>query len=201
MNTWANDPLQLTLSGHEPTCRPSAPAGGDVAYLIDDYPVGRMLLAAREAGTVIASCYAPDGAAEGSVLKRLARRVSPQVLPRRRALDTVRRQLDSYFAGRSRTINVPVDLVLTTPFQRSVLNRLAVVVPYGMTTSYGQLAVDVGRPSATRAVGAALSANPLCIVLPCHRVLAASGALTGYAGGLTAKRYLLDLEAVAGPDR
>jgi methylated-DNA-[protein]-cysteine S-methyltransferase len=76
-----------------------------------------------------------------------------------------------------------------------------VVGPSATTTSYGQLAVDVGRPCATRAVGAALSANPLCIVLPCHRVLAASGALTGYAGGLTAKRYLLDLEAVAGPDR
>jgi methylated-DNA-[protein]-cysteine S-methyltransferase len=73
--------------------------------------------------------------------------------------------------------------------------RLAATVSYGRTTTYGTLATALGRPTAARAVGAVLGANPLCVVLPCHRVIAASGALSGYAGGLEAKRRLLALEA------
>lgn len=202
MSARAADLLDLVVRGHEPTVRPPVLAGDDVSYVVDDYPVGRMLLAARGDGTVLASTYVPHDTAESTVLEQLARRVSPRVLRGGRALDAVRRQLDGYLARQSRTIDVPVDLVLATPFQRVVLDRLATGVPYGTTTSYGRLAADVARPLAARAVGAALSANPLCIVLPCHRVVAASGALTGYAGGLTAKRYLLDLESetTADPD-
>jgi methylated-DNA-[protein]-cysteine S-methyltransferase len=84
--------------------------------------------------------------------------------------------------------------VLTTPFQRQVLTVLPQVVGYGRRASYGEVAAGLGRPKASRAVGTALGANPLCVVLPCHRVVGATGALTGYAGGLEAKRYLLDLE-------
>ena len=87
-----------------------------------------------------------------------------------------------------------VDPVLASPFQRLVLGQLVSDVGYGTTTSYGSLAVAVGRPGSARAVGAALGANPLCIVLPCHRVIGATGELTGYAGGIEAKRYLLELE-------
>ena len=76
-----------------------------------------------------------------------------------------------------------------------MLPALAGAVTYGERTTYGALAQVIGRPKAARAVGSALGANPLCIVLPCHRVVAGSGALTGYAGGLAAKAYLLDLEA------
>jgi methylated-DNA-[protein]-cysteine S-methyltransferase len=189
-----NDPLELALRGYEPTVRPPVLTGGDVVYVVDDTPLGRMLFAAHSDGTLLASTYAADDTAADSVLGRLAARVSPRVLRGGRALDAVRRELDDYLAGRRRGFDVAVDPALATPFQRTVLDRLAGDVGYGTTTSYGALAAAAGRPSASRAVGAALGANPLCVVVPCHRVVAASGALTGYAGGLAAKRLLLDLE-------
>ncbi len=190
-----NDPIELALRGYEPTVRPPVLTGGDVVYLVDDTPLGRMLFAAHSDGTLLASTYAPDDASADTVLGRLAAKVSPRVLRGGTALDAVRRQLDDYLAGRRRRFDVPVDPALATPFQRTVLDLLASGVRYGTTISYGALATSAGRPSAARAVGAALGANPLCVVLPCHRVVAASGALTGYAGGLAAKRLLLDLEA------
>ncbi len=103
-----------------------------------------------------------------------------------RALDAVRAALDDYLAGRARSLrpSLTLDLTLATPFQREVLPALTRATAYGERTSYGALAPVVGRPKAARAVGAALGANPLCIVLPCHRVVAGTGALTGYAGGL-----------------
>jgi methylated-DNA-[protein]-cysteine S-methyltransferase len=116
------------------------------------------------------------------------------------ALDGVRTALDDYLAGRLHSLaGLTVDLSLATPFQREVLPALAEATTYGSRLSYGALAGVIGRPTAARAVGAALGANPLCIVLPCHRVVAGSGALTGYAGGLAAKEYLLDLEAHGAP--
>ena len=78
-----------------------------------------------------------------------------------------------------------------------MLQELATSVGFGQTTSYGALASAVGRPGAARAVGSTLGANPLCVVVPCHRVLAGSGSLNGYAGGADAKRFLLDLEGSA----
>jgi methylated-DNA-[protein]-cysteine S-methyltransferase len=194
-----HDPLELTLRGYEPTVRPPVLAGGDVSYVLDDLPVGRMLLAARMDGHLLASAYVPDDAAADVLLDRVARHVSPRVLRGGRGLDPVRYQLQEYLAGRRRAFDVPVDLALATLFQREVLTRIEIAAGYGARTSYGRLAGLVGRPSAARAVGAALGANPLCIVLPCHRVVAASGALTGYAGGLAAKQLLLELEAAAGP--
>lgn len=191
------DRLELALRDHHPTLRPPVLTGGDVTYAVDDLPVGRVLLAGRTDGTLLTSTYVDDEASTGMVLDRLSRRVSPRILRGGRALDTVRRQLGEYFAGRRRGFDVPVDLALATPFQRTVLDRLAAMVPYGATTSYGRLAEDLDRPGAARAIGAALGANPVCIVLPCHRVVAASGALTGYAGGLAAKRLLLELERPA----
>lgn len=168
---------------------------GDVAYVEHDTPVGRLLLGARSDGRLIASSYAPDGAAEDALLERIARLVSPRVIRDAGALDGVRRALDGYLAGTEHDLGrLPVDLALATPFQREVLPALATSTHYGERTTYGALARAVGRPQAARAVGAALGANPLCIVLPCHRVVAGSGALTGYAGGLAAKSYLLDLE-------
>ncbi len=185
------------LRAFAPRLAPPVLSGGDVAYVVEDTPLGRMLFAARPDGTVLATAYARDEAAELALLTRLARAVSPRVLRERRPLDAVRSQLDEYLAGRRRSFEVRVDPLLATPFQQQVLQRLAADVGYGERVSYGRLAGSVGRPSAARAVGAALGANPLCVVLPCHRVVAASGALTGYAGGLEAKRLLLDLEAPA----
>lgn len=167
---------------------------GDVTYALHDTDAGRLLLAAGPDG-LVASSFAPTEQDEHDVAVRLARAVSPRVLRGSSpTLDTARRELDRYLAGHLRAFDLTVDLALATPFQAAVLQKLAADVPYGTTTTYGALARAVGRPTAARAVGAALGANPLCVVLPCHRVVAGNGALTGYAGGLAAKRLLLDLE-------
>jgi methylated-DNA-[protein]-cysteine S-methyltransferase len=191
------DALTGALRSFDPAVRPPELAGGDVAYVVEDVAVGRLLLAARPDGTLLTSAYVPTDADADALLDRLARLVSPGVVRGGTAVDAARRQLDEYLAGRRRTFDVATDTVLATPFQRTVLDRLARDVGYGATTSYGTLAAAVGRPSASRAVGTALGGNPLCIVLPCHRVVAASGALSGYAGGADAKRRLLALEAAA----
>jgi methylated-DNA-[protein]-cysteine S-methyltransferase len=109
------------------------------------------------------------------------------------ALREAAAQLRAYFAGELREF----DLALAphgTPFQREVWSALR-EIPYGHTISYAELAAAVGRPDAARAVGAANGRNPIAVVIPCHRVIGASGALTGYGGGLGRKRLLLDLEA------
>jgi methylated-DNA-[protein]-cysteine S-methyltransferase len=188
------DSLEASLAAFAPSVHPPLLDGGDVRYRLVDTAVGRLLLAARPDGTLLASSYTPADADADRLLDRLARVVSPRVLRGGDALDRGWRELDEYLAGRRRRFEVPVDLTLATGFQRLVLGGLD-AVGYGSTTSYAELARRVGRPSAARAVGAALGANPMCLVLPCHRVIASSGALTGYAGGLTAKERLLALEA------
>ncbi len=108
-------------------------------------------------------------------------------------LPRLQEQLGAYLAGELRAFDVAL-APLGTPFQAAVWAALQ-SVPYGATTTYGALAAAVGRPSAVRAVGAANGRNPYCLVVPCHRVVGADGSLTGYAGGLDRKRFLLDLEA------
>ena len=183
------------LAGYDPEVRPPVLPASDVSYVVEDTPVGRMLLAADASGALVASTFVPDEPTESHVLERLSRAISPRVLRQPRELDEARRELEAFLSGRSHGFALRTDLALATPFQRVVLPRLAATVTYGHRATYGELARAVERPSASRAVGAALGANPLCVVLPCHRVVAASGALTGYAGGLAAKEYLLDLEA------
>lgn len=102
------------------------------------------------------------------------------------------KQLKEYFAGQRTEFDVPVTLG-GTPFQRIVWAALR-DIPYGETVHYGQLAERIGRPGAARAVGLANGRNPICIIVPCHRVVGATGALTGYGGGLERKRHLLDFE-------
>jgi methylated-DNA-[protein]-cysteine S-methyltransferase len=102
------------------------------------------------------------------------------------------RQLRAYFAGRLREFDLPLDPE-GTEFQKLVWRQVR-SIPYGETRSYGEIAVAVGSPRASRAVGAANGANPLPIVVPCHRVIGASGRLVGYGGGLDLKRRLLGLE-------
>jgi methylated-DNA-[protein]-cysteine S-methyltransferase len=110
--------------------------------------------------------------------------------------DDVRRQLDEYLAGERRAFDVPVDAA-GSPFQEQVWQLIS-RIPYGTTVSYGELARELGGVTAQE-VGAAVGRNPVSILIPCHRVVGANGALTGYAGGLRRKRMLLDLEAdVAG---
>jgi methylated-DNA-[protein]-cysteine S-methyltransferase len=187
--------LENLLAGYDPDVRPPVLPASDVSYVVEDTAVGRMLLAADATGALVASAFVPDSPAESHVLERLSRAISPRVLRQPRELDDARRELEAFLSGRSHRFTLRTDLALATPFQRVVLPRLAATVGYGHRATYGELARAVERPSASRAVGAALGANPLCVVLPCHRVVAASGALTGYAGGLAAKEYLLELEA------
>jgi methylated-DNA-[protein]-cysteine S-methyltransferase len=111
----------------------------------------------------------------------------------RGALREAADQLDAYFAGELRDFDLPV-APLGTPFQREVWAALR-DIPYGRTTTYAELAAAVGRPGAARAAGAANGRNPISIVIPCHRVIGAAGALTGYGGGLERKRALLEHEA------
>jgi methylated-DNA-[protein]-cysteine S-methyltransferase len=103
------------------------------------------------------------------------------------------RQLDQYFAGTRSLFDLPLDMV-GTDFQKTVWQAL-LDIPFGETRSYAAIARQVGRPTACRAVGAANGRNPVSIITPCHRAIGSNGALTGFAGGLEAKRFLLALEA------
>ncbi len=107
-------------------------------------------------------------------------------------LTRVAEQLHTYFDGQSRAFDVPLDLQ-GTPFQRAVWQAL-LAIDAGATRSYGDIAREVGRPVAVRAVGAAVGRNPVSILVPCHRVIGSNGSLTGYAGGLDRKLALLRLE-------
>lgn len=112
--------------------------------------------------------------------------------PEHPVLMATARQLSDYFAGRRTGFSLPLDPI-GTAFQKSVWAALQ-TIPYGQTRSYGEMARALGRPKAARAVGAANGRNPLSIVVPCHRLVGADGGLTGFAGGLEAKRHLLALE-------
>lgn len=106
-------------------------------------------------------------------------------------------QLREYFAGRRREFDLPLDF-RGTAFQQQVWRAL-LTIPFGQTRSYGQMAAQIGRPQASRAVGAANGRNPIPIIVPCHRVIGASGSLTGFGGGLDIKVRLLALEGVTSP--
>lgn len=106
-------------------------------------------------------------------------------------------QLGAYFEGALHVFDLPLDLSAGTPFQQAVWQAL-LNIPVGQTRRYGELASQIGRPSAVRAVGAAIGRNPLSIVVPCHRVIGADGSLTGYAGGLDRKAALLKRERSSG---
>lgn len=120
------------------------------------------------------------------------------VAPGQAWLAAIRDQIGEYLAGARLTFDVPLDLQ-GTPFQQRVWRAL-LEIPAGTTVSYGDLAARVGAPTSARAVGAAVGRNPVSVIVPCHRVVGASGSLTGYAGGLDRKRALLDLERAMGPD-
>jgi methylated-DNA-[protein]-cysteine S-methyltransferase len=109
-----------------------------------------------------------------------------------RILDTVRTQLDEYFAGERTEFDLPLDPI-GTPFQLSAWQVLR-TIPYGSTMSYGEQARTLGDPNKARAVGAANGRNPISIIVPCHRVVGSNGSLTGFAGGIGAKAWLLDHE-------
>jgi len=161
----------------------------DVSYDVTDSPVGELLVAATERGVCRIS-FDPDPDGE---LDWLARAYGARVLRSPRPLEATRRELDEYFEGRRSEFDLPLDLSALPSFQQLVLGELQ-RVRYGATATYGGLAARIGKPRAARAVGGALNKNPVPIVVPCHRIVGASGSLVGYAGGLERKRRLLALE-------
>ncbi len=165
----------------------------DVAYRTIDSPVGTLLLAATSQGLVRVA-YATEG--HDAVLLSLAQRVSPRILEAPARLDAVARQLDEYFLGHRHGFDLRIDWSLSTGFRNTVLRHLP-DIGYGHTASYATVAQLAGNPKAVRAVGTACATNPLPVVIPCHRVVRADGALGGYLGGIDSKRTLLALEAAA----
>lgn len=162
----------------------------DVGFDVVASPVGPLLVAVSDRGLASISY---DADATEDELARLARIAGPRVLRSSRLVDEIRRELDEYFEGRRRRFDLALDLRALPAFTVSVLRELA-RVPYGETTTYGALAARVGHPRAARAVGTVMNRNRIPIVLPCHRVVGASGNLVGYAGGLQRKTTLLQLE-------
>jgi len=161
----------------------------DMGFDVLDSPIGQLLVAASSRGLAAISFESDPG----DRLERLARIAGPCVLRSPKSVDTARRELDEYFAGRRRVFDLTLDLRALPPFTVSVLHELA-RVRYGETTTYGALAAAIGHPKAARAVGTVMNRNRIPIVLPCHRVVGASGDLVGYAGGLDKKIALLELE-------
>jgi methylated-DNA-[protein]-cysteine S-methyltransferase len=164
----------------------------DVAYGFADSPLGPLMVIVTSRGLVRLS-YAHEAVDEQ--LDEIAARISPRVLEAPERTDTVRRQLDEYFAGSRHGFDVPIDWRLVRGFAGDVL-RATSRIPFGSVSSYREVATEAGSPNAYRAAGNALGSNPIPIVVPCHRVLHAGGGLGGYTGGLERKRFLLHLEGV-----
>ena len=162
----------------------------DVAYATADTPVGSLLLAATPRGLVR---VAFPGQRPEDVLSELSREVSPRVLESPSRLDDVRRELDEYFERRRESFDLPLDWRLSHGFRNRALKQLA-RIPYGRTITYSELAARAGNPRAQRAAGSACGANPIPIVVPCHRVVRTGGAIGNYGGGPEVKEFLLGLE-------
>ncbi len=145
----------------------------------EDYPIGRLGIG-EENGKVVFILFANQ---ECPALCEVAKTA---------VIDQAITQLNEYFGGKRKQFDLPLDLT-GTEFQRLVWEALQ-TIPYGETLSYKDVAVKVGRPKATRAVGMANHHNPIPIVVPCHRVVGSDGSLTGFGGGLSVKRFLLDHE-------
>ncbi|MEO5937879.1 MAG: methylated-DNA--[protein]-cysteine S-methyltransferase [Sphingomonas sp.] len=157
------------------------------AYTIHPSPVGKLKLVASDAG--LAAILWENDREDRVPLGAMAEQPDHPVLVE------AKRQLDDYFGGKRRQFDLPLDFH-GTDFQKSVWAAL-LTIPAGETRSYAAIAAQIGRPSACRAVGAANGKNPISIVAPCHRVIGSDGSLTGFAGGLEGKKFLLELERQA----
>ncbi|WP_439476016.1 methylated-DNA--[protein]-cysteine S-methyltransferase [Brevundimonas sp.] len=153
-------------------------------------PVGEVLLVTDAASAVRALDFADY---EARMTRLLARHAPGAVLVEGRAPETVRRAVEGYFGGDVQALDGVAVRTGGTDFQRTVWKALR-AIPAGETRTYGQLAVAIGSPKAVRAAGLANGQNPIAVIVPCHRVIGANGTLTGYAGGLERKRWLLDHE-------
>ena len=163
----------------------------DVAYAHADSPLGPLLVASTPRGLVCVSYL--SFREEDQTLSRIAARISPRVVEAPARVDGIRRELDDYFEGRLKSFSTPIDWALVGDFGKRVLGQTA-AIPYGEVATYGDIARGIGSPRAARATGNALGANPMPIVVPCHRVVASGGKLGGYTGGIERKELLLTLE-------
>ncbi|WP_433436058.1 methylated-DNA--[protein]-cysteine S-methyltransferase [Nonomuraea sp. CA-141351] len=167
----------------------------DIAFGTYDGAVGRLVLAVTGKG-IVACSFEP----ENNVFELITRHVGTFIGPDARRLDPVRRELDAYFSGRLRAFATPVNLTLATSFARTVLQK-TMAVPYGTTTTLEAIGASIGRPRALRAISNALASNPVCVIVPCHRVVREDGGLGDYAGGPAAKQHLLNVEKRAPASR
>ncbi|MEU8536705.1 methylated-DNA--[protein]-cysteine S-methyltransferase [Streptomyces parvulus] len=168
-----------------------------VVWAVVGTGIGPLLLAATDDGLVNVVFHATE-ATRDQALDRLAARLGaePVEAPGSPLLAEAIRQVEAYFAGNRQDFELPLDWSLISGFNRQVLRALAAGVPYGSVVGYGDLAGRVGRPGAAQAVGMAMGANPLPVVVPCHRVVESDGGIGGFGGGVETKRRLLALEGV-----
>ncbi|MER5939635.1 methylated-DNA--[protein]-cysteine S-methyltransferase [Streptomyces sp. NPDC001928] len=168
-----------------------------VEWAVVGTDIGPLMLAATHDGLVCVVFHATQKVRE-TTLDRLASRLgaAPVEAPDSPLLAEAIRQVEEYFAGARRDFELPLDWSLISGFNRQVLRELASGVPYGTVVGYGDLAGRVGQPGAAQAVGMAMGANPLPVVVPCHRVVESDGGIGGFGGGLETKRKLLALEGV-----
>jgi methylated-DNA-[protein]-cysteine S-methyltransferase len=159
-------------------------------------PIGELLAMVDSAGRLVALPFVGEGGSTATAERWAQRLRTTWIVGPERCLQ-VRRQLGEYFAGTRRAFELPL-APRGTPFQRATWQELS-DIPWGTAISYGELARRLGRPGGPRAVGQANGANPIPIVVPCHRVIAADGTLGGYGGGLELKRRLLALEGLTLP--
>ncbi|MGZ5298858.1 MAG: methylated-DNA--[protein]-cysteine S-methyltransferase [Actinomycetota bacterium] len=163
----------------------------DVAVGTMTSPIGELMVVVTPRG-LVGVVFESEGYRD-EVLGRIAREISPRILPSAKGTDAWRRELDEYFVAKRTRFDLRVDRRLIRGIARDVLQQTS-KIPYGEVSTYGKIAGKIGHPTAARAVGRALGSNPIPIVIPCHRVIGASGALTGYAGGIDRKVRLLQLE-------
>ncbi len=161
-------------------------------YALIEAPFGRVGLLAGPAGLVRVLLASGTPSAAAARLRRLR----PEAVPDPELLPDLQGRIREYLAGRPQPLEAPLDRSGLTPFQQVVLDACA-KIPHGQVMTYGELARAIGRPGAARAIGRALALNPFPLVIPCHRVVARDGSLTGFSAdhGIRLKRWLIDLEA------
>lgn len=186
----------MNANGQHGQDRPGQDGSRQVVWAVVASDIGPLLLAATDEGLVSVVFHATDEIRDKAV-ERLGSRLGAEPLeaPGSPLLAEPIRQLSAYFAGERHDFELPLDWSLISGFNRQVLRELT-TVPYGAVVGYGDLAHRVGQPGAAQAVGMAMGANPLPVVVPCHRVVESDGGIGGFGGGVETKRLLLALEGV-----
>lgn len=177
------------------TDEPSLPAEASVMLGTCDTPVGKLLIGCSDRGLLAISYADAAGKAEASLKRRVKSHIPDArfVGGATSEVTAVAEQLAGYFASKRTAWDIQLDWSLTTGFRRAV-QQASCQIGYGETLTYGQLAAAAGNPSAARAAGSAMAANPISIVVPCHRVVRSGGDIGNYGGGTDAKKFLLALE-------